>query len=285
MKNNHIRYLVISFIILSCSQTKAQDLSTFASVPGGIAVVSIDEQIKPEAYYNNNRVMVLGESGRWQAVIGIPLSARPGKHNLEVMMNGSKFLYPFAVEDKQYKEQRITIKDDRKVNPLPVDMERIYRERPLISRAKAAWSDIDEISLKLDAPVNAPTSSPFGLRRFFNDQPRNPHSGLDLAADLGTPIKAAAPGQVVNTGDYFFNGNTVFIEHGQGLVTMYCHMHSINVKDGQKVERGEVIGTVGKTGRVTGAHLHWGVYMNNTAVNPELFIRKLTTENTEDTEG
>ena len=122
-------------------------------------------------------------------------------------------------------------------------------------------------------PVPGQVSSPFGLRRFFNKQPRNPHSGLDLASPEGTPILSAASGRVVDTGEYYFNGNTVFIEHGQGLVTMYCHMSKIDVAVGQEVSRGESIGEVGKTGRVTAAHLHWGVILNTVSVDPSMFLK------------
>jgi murein DD-endopeptidase MepM/ murein hydrolase activator NlpD len=129
-------------------------------------------------------------------------------------------------------------------------------------------------------PVTAPVSSPFGLRRFFNEQPRKPHSGLDLAAAEGTPISAPASGKITDTGDFFFNGNTVFIDHGQGLVTMYCHLSKIDVEPGQTVNTGDIIGAVGKTGRVTGAHLHWSVSLNNTRIDPTLFLDDLDSTET-----
>jgi len=110
------------------------------------------------------------------------------------------------------------------------------------------------------------------LRRFFNGEERNPHSGLDFAAATGTPIKSPAAGKVILTGNYFFNGNTVFVDHGQGLISMFCHLSRIDVAVGDEVPRGGVLGKVGSTGRATGPHLHWNVSLNGNRVDPAIFI-------------
>jgi len=176
----------------------AQDLPRLESVPGGVTLVEIHQQTRPKAYYKNYPVMVLGEAGDWRAIIGIPLTAKPGTHEL-LVKNGGQEKYYFDVRHKAYKTQRITIKNKRKVNPAPMDMERIKRERPLIQKAKTHWSELEQVPLRLNIPVDGPYSSPFGLRRFFNDQARRPHSGLDIAAPTGTPIKAPAAGKPVRT--------------------------------------------------------------------------------------
>jgi len=269
MMNKQLIYIIL--IVCSYSTTVFA-LPKNANYPGGIVIIPIHSELKPVAFYDQQKVMVIGESGNWQAVVGIPLSTKPGEHAIRIIQGEKEFVAKFPVVDKEYKTQYLTIKNKRKVNPNALDMERISKETKLIQAAKQAWTETNDIDLELNIPAPGPYSSPFGLRRFFNEQPRRPHSGLDIAAPEGTPIAAAADGIVVNTGNYFFNGNTVFIEHGQGLITMYCHMNKINVTTGQVVKTGDIIGEVGKTGRATGAHLHWSVILNNTTVDPMLFI-------------
>ena len=165
------------------------------------------------------------------------------------------------------------MKNKKYVSPDEAQLERIGRERRIIDSALDSWRDVDVDGLTLAPPVDGRRSSSFGLRRFFNDQPRSPHKGMDIAASEGTAIAAPGTGIVTATGDYFFNGKTVIIDHGQGFVTMYCHLSEIGVDEGQQLEAGEPVGAVGATGRVTGPHLHFGTYLNGTAVDPALLLQ------------
>ena len=243
-------------------------------VPGGIAVVHLPADANPASVrYDQRRVLIARRENETYAIVGLALGVQPGAHYLEARTLEDKPLrLAFEVRDKTYETQRITIKDKRKVNPEKRDLQRIRREQKQVAADLSHWSDDTAVTLDFLKPVDGPLSSPFGLRRYFNGQPRKPHSGLDIAAAEGAPISAPAPGTVIDTGEFFFNGNTVFIDHGQGLITMYCHMSRIDVKPGQRVAAGEVIGAVGMTGRVTGPHLHWGVSLNNARVDPLLFL-------------
>lgn len=243
-------------------------------VPGGVAIVRLGAHPEPPAvYYQDKRVLVTRDGERWLAVVGLPLDASPGEHRVVMRKSASESTpLVFAVAEKNYPEQRIELADESKVTPPPEALERIERERREMRDYYARWTPRGDVPLQLEWPVRGPLSSPFGLRRFFNDQPRAPHSGLDIAAAEGTFVTAPAAGTVIATGDYYFNGNTVFLDHGQGLITMYCHLARIEVAAGDEVDTGNVLGTVGKTGRATGPHLHWSVSLNDTRVDPLLFL-------------
>ena len=271
MKNKLILYLVL-ILVIPINLVFADKLPIESNVPGGIVIISIQTDDKPEAFFYKRKVMIIGSSNNWKAIIGIPLKIEIGEHKLKVINNGAESNYFFEILDKKYEAQYLTIKNKRKVNPNKEDMERITKEIKLIKNVKNSWREINSIPLKFQKPTLGPYSSAFGLRRFFNNQPRNPHGGIDIAAAEGTPVTAPAAGIVINTGNYFFNGKTVFLDHGQGLITMYCHLNEINVAEGAHVNTNDLIGTVGSTGRSTGAHLHWSVYLNNTTVEPLLFL-------------
>ncbi len=264
--------LLLVCIFLLCTNI-AFALPQNTAVPGGVAVVALGtHKSAPQAYYLGRRVMVLNESGQWQAIVGIPLSAKPGRHTLRVQpAAGADRKLTFKVSAKQYEEQHLKV-PPRMVNPSPEDQKRIARDLKLGSEAYRTFQATDAVTTRFALPVEGRYSSPFGLRRFFNGEARNPHSGIDLATATGTPIRAPAAGRVIATGDLYYNGNTVYLDHGQGLITMYCHMDSIAVKTGQHVAAGHTLGTVGATGRVTGPHLHWSVSLNDSRVDPLLFL-------------
>ncbi|MEJ2141891.1 MAG: peptidoglycan DD-metalloendopeptidase family protein [Gammaproteobacteria bacterium] len=267
-----MKKLVIILLLVISHSVCAFEFPKADAVPGGIAIIKLDtENTIPKAYFGKRRVMVRKNQLQWEAIVGLPLSLKAGIHKIKVKRGNNTYIKEFSVRNKKYKTQYLTVKK-KHVDLSKESIERYQREKKIIVKALRTWRERPEVPTQFIKPVNGPFSSPFGLKRFFNKQPRKPHSGLDIAAPIGTVIKAPADGKVINTGDYFFNGNTVFIDHGQGLITMFCHMNSIDVKEGAIVKQGEVIGKVGMTGRVTGPHLHWSVSLNNTRVEPKLFL-------------
>ncbi len=273
--------LAIAGLLLSL-QAGALPLPQESRVPGGIALIpltgltGLNGSQPPSAWYQGNRVMVVASEGTrfasespWLAVVGIPLSAEPGQ---EQLMKADGQRYPFQIADKAYRAQHLTIQNKRHVEPDPADVKRWQREKAEIISAYKSWSQPERPVTRFQLPTQGPYSSPFGLRRYFNEQPRKPHSGLDIAAPHGAPITAPAPGTVVAVGDYFFNGKTVILDHGNGLTSLYCHLSEIAVKLGEHLPLGAPLGAVGKTGRVTGPHLHWSVSLNNARVDPLLFL-------------
>lgn len=238
--------------------------------PGGIAVIELDDLTapRPSVSIAGKPVLLLQRHGRWQAVIGISLQQAVGVVTIEVDGEPTTL----NINSHPYREQRLTVKNQDHVSPQPAQLQRITAERRLIDAAIANFRDQSLTSLEFATPVAGRRSSSFGSRRFFNDQPRSPHSGMDIAASQGTAVSVPLDGVVTLTGDFFFNGSTVMVDHGQGLVTLYCHLSDITVEQGQQVIVGQKLGAVGATGRVTGAHLHFGTYLNGVAVDPELLL-------------
>ena len=251
----------------------AQDTSR--PVPGGVAMIDLGPSPeRPKAMLSNNvPVLVMGDSHHWTAVVGIALSALPGTGALSVRYSGQPetLRKNFEIGPMQYAEQRLTVAPG-KVDLSKADIARYERERAHQAQVIATFSEAAPTSLTLRQPVSGPRSSSFGLRRVFNGQARNPHSGMDIAAKTGAPVVAPLAARVIDTGDYFFNGKTVWLDHGAGLLTMYCHLSEIQVKVGDRLAEGDLLGAVGATGRVTGPHLHWSVSLNRVMVDPGWFV-------------
>ena len=258
--------LPLLMLVLTSAPCSAATLPQTSAVPGGIALIPLGATPPGTVRFEGGPVMVLPDAGQYWAVVGIPLTQAPGEATLT--LPGGATL-PFAVATKDYPTQSLTVPNSHHVNPTAEELVRIRNEASALRRGLDLFS-ADHPAFPLAMPVQGVVSSPFGLRRIFNGEPRKPHSGLDLAADEGSEIRAPAAGVVVLTGNQFFNGNTVLLDHGQGLVTFYGHMSRIDVKVGQAVVRGQVLGRVGHTGRATGPHLHWGVSLNGVMVDPRL---------------
>jgi murein DD-endopeptidase MepM/ murein hydrolase activator NlpD len=262
-----IRVLLV--ILLVCANACADE----AAWPGGIAFIDLGpaEGTFPAVEYNGKRVLVTREDGRRRAIVGVPLDAPAGIAEV-TMSDGTQ--HKFEVAEHAYREQHLTVAPGF-VSLSEENLARVGRERKIIDAALANWREVSLDSISLAAPVDGPRSTSFGSRRFFNNEARSPHKGMDIAASAGTPILAPQAGVVAATGDYYFNGNTVIVDHGQGYITMFCHLSEIDVDEGQVVETGDTLGAVGATGRVTGAHLHFGTYLNGTAVDPALLLEPL----------
>jgi murein DD-endopeptidase MepM/ murein hydrolase activator NlpD len=243
------------------------------AVPGGIKIIRLGpaDTAMPYVDSDGHRALVIQDASAWVAVIGIPLSAPLGQRQIIVHGANGRQEFEFTVGDKRYVSQSLKVAPGQ-VNLSAADLARVNAERIRIDRALQSWSEPPPESLRMPAPVPGPRSSSFGSRRIFNGESRNPHSGMDIAAPAGTAVLSPIAGTVVDTGGYFFNGNTVFVDHGRGLISMYCHLSAIDVQPGQRVAAGTRIGAVGMTGRATGPHLHWGVSLNRAWVDPELFL-------------
>jgi murein DD-endopeptidase MepM/ murein hydrolase activator NlpD len=245
-----------------------------ATVPGGVATFRLagaPDQM-PAVAFDGKPVMVVRQGDAWLAIVGIGLTIEPGEYHVAVQQpGGSERQLPLTVKPKDYAVQQLKVAPGQ-VNLSPENEARVKTESAKVRAALDAFTPEAPATLRLGQPVPGRRSSSFGLRRVFNGESRAPHSGMDIAAPTGTPIRAPLAGRVIDVGNYFFNGNNVLIDHGRGLVTMYCHLSKIGVEVGQVLKRGEVLGEVGATGRVTGPHLHWGVALNGAMVDPALFL-------------
>ncbi len=276
MNRNNFFLPIIFFVALFSFSAIAIELPETENVPGGVMVIPLHQEkaAMPRARFRGQRVMVIYDGRRWLAVLGLPLKLKPGEYFLKTVTNGQIHRHQINLVDKKYPIQRLTIKNKRKVEPTKEDLIRIAKDRKKIGAAFVTWSQNSRPPLRFDLPVKGFFSSQFGLVRYYNNSPRpRRHSALDIAAPTGTPVYAPADAVVVSTGEYFFNGGTIFLDHGQGLLTTYNHLSKIDVTPGMRIGRGQKIGEVGMTGRVTGPHLHWGVILNQTFVDPMPFVR------------
>ena len=265
--------ILFLFLFQACSSYALPQQSL---VPGGIAVIKLDRNGgKPQFRFRGKPVLITRDQNHHIAIVGLSLNLKPGEYYIEGNWGSDSILQKkfFVIKQKKYTTQHITIKDKRKVNPYAKDMERILKEKKRKQKARKAF-DRQPVDLDFELPVKGIKTGSFGKRRVFNGQARRPHSGMDIAADTGTPVKAPAAGTVIESGNFFFSGKLIYLHHGQGLITLFAHLDQIDVSVGDKIEKGQVIGRVGATGRVTGPHLHWSLGLNGSWIDPALFFPK-----------
>lgn len=265
-------FFALLYLGMGCSALAA--LPRTAAVPGGVVIVDLGEASgpPPTARWLDRAVLVTRDGGRYKAVVGVHLGTEPGKHALEVTAaDGTQRSLPVTISAKKYREQRLTVAPGQ-VDLSAQDAARVEQETPRLQASYGSFSDTLPSTFTLRQPVAGTRGDSFGSRRVFNNQARNPHSGMDISAPTGAPIIAPADGVVLDTGDFFFNGGTIILDHGRGFVTLYCHLSAWSVKKGDVVKAGQPIGKVGATGRVTGPHLHFGVILNGQSVDPGLFL-------------
>jgi murein DD-endopeptidase MepM/ murein hydrolase activator NlpD len=260
---------------LACPSGARADTTPRASpVPGGVAKIRLGAGAEPpRAHLGGDRLLVMRDGEAWFALVGIPLATKPGtKLAVEAeLADGGRERFEIAVAPKRYGSQHLTA-PRAQVELSAEDLARYERERVHLEAVLRTFTALAPATLAMLQPAPGRRSSSFGLRRYFNGQARSPHNGMDIAAPVGTPVIAANTGRVIDSGDYFFPGKTVILDHGQGLLSLYAHLSAVDAAVAEPVGAGAVIGKVGATGRVTGPHLHFSVYLNAVAVDPALFL-------------
>lgn len=269
--------VVMLTLCLAAFANTAIATPTEARVNGGIALIPLPPSAVNTPLFYQGQPVWQGVSGQQRspdeqrlAVVGIPLEASGSQ---ELRNAEGEVIVRFEVKVIDYPEQRLQLKEQKYVEPDAEQKARFEREsaeqaqayRQFVDRPDALWP-------RFQWPVAGRLSSPFGLKRFFNDQPRNSHKGIDIAAPKGAIAMSPADGTVRLVGDYFFNGKTVLIDHGQGLISMMCHFDEILASVGQVVKAGDPVGKIGATGRATGPHLHWTVSLNDARIDPRLLL-------------
>ena len=248
-------------------------LSSHNIPQGDLVLIRVkgEKDAPPRVIWLNKEVYLIPNRDEtdWFGFLPADLKAKPGRYPLtiETRPSSQKKEIEIAITEKQYGVRRLTL--PKKM--VDLDADTLKRVRQESGEMKKLWAPpfIEPLwEGPFLRPVQGEVVGPFGRNSIINDQPRSPHSGVDLRAERGTPVRAMNHGKVTLTGDHFFTGLTVVIDHGGGIQSMYFHLDKIMVQKDQQVSKGEVIGLVGSTGRATGPHLHLGVRVNGARIDP-----------------
>jgi len=218
---------------------------------------------------NNNISLHYDNSSRsYIGFIGISQNTAPGKRDVQILFNNKENINKkINIQKKNFQIQHLSL-PKTKVDLSNKDLKRHNKEKKIVAYLFTNSKELKLFNSKFIKPIDTKISTPFGVKRFMNKKPKNSHSGIDFKSKMNDPIKSINKGIIVFTGNHFFSGNSVYIDHGLGIVSMYFHLSVIKVKTGDEVKKGDIIGLAGSTGRSTGPHLHWGIRVNNIRVNP-----------------
>ena len=268
------KLLLIFLIILSPFTAQALTIGEeFRNIKGGLLIKEISEDEYKKSFKSKNvNLLTYSKGQKFFLIYGIPYNSNVGLNVIKITSNSGLIdkIINFKIKNKDFQTQFITI-SKKYTAPSKVNMLRIKKEKKLLISSKKEWININP-DLNFILPVNGTETGVFGTRRFYNKKEGKAHNGLDIAAKKGTTIVAPSSGSVLLTGNYFYNGKFVFLDHGRGLKSIFIHMNKINVSQGQIIKKGEKIGEVGSTGKSTGDHLHWSLILNETYINPKVFL-------------
>ena len=279
----HIVLLMLAFVIMAMpayagSKTVQPkiNLSPKNVGPGDILLITVSSITGTvEGTFNGKKIYFNPSAKSFKAIVGIDLLSEPGKYNLEISTNGQMVRRPVKVTKKTYRTQRLKMPKDM-VELSPENEARAEREG---QKMAAIWPNQTERlwTGNFINPREGEIGTEFGVKRLMNNIPKNPHTGVDVVAEEGEEVHAPNNASVALVDEQFFSGNSIILDHGQGIYSMFFHLSKVLVQPGQRVKKGDVIGLVGATGRASGAHLHWGVRVQGARVDP-LELIKLTLE-------
>jgi murein DD-endopeptidase MepM/ murein hydrolase activator NlpD len=266
--------LAVTAASASTAATSTTGLPRESRVPGGVALVPVAraDEPKPVVTRDGASVWTVKRGASWISVVGLPLSTTPGEHSVSVTRNAEAQSVAFTVADKRYPVQHVTLKDNAMVEPPPEVIARIESESAHLKTVRSKWREDAATNASFTLPAKGRLSGRFGGSRVLNGKPRAPHAGLDVAIGTGTPVLSPSDGVVLDIGEYYFCGKAIFIDHGNGLLSLFCHLSEHTAKVGDSVRKGQAVARSGATGRASGPHLHWSVYLNGVSVEPELFV-------------
>ncbi|MEC9206144.1 MAG: M23 family metallopeptidase [Pseudomonadota bacterium] len=265
-----IGYLFIFFspVILNASPIFQKE---FFNIQGGIYLHEINEKEYFDGYtLNGKNLLTIKKNDRFYLIYGIPYGISPGVKEIIISNVNSKKSLKLTINKTKFGRQDITVSKTY-TKPSEKNIERIIKEKNIISKYRNTWSKRDP-DIEFIYPVKGRVTGVFGTERYYNGEKGRYHNGIDIAASINTAIVAPSSGKVILTGDFFYNGKFVYIDHGKGLLSVFIHLNEINTSQGKFVKKGELIGKIGSTGRSTGPHVHWSVILNQNYVNPMVFL-------------